>query len=218
VGWQTSADGSGELDWERATMTKVCTQASMSLDGYIAGPAETGFEHLFQWLGNGDVVMPTTHPEMTMRLSPVSADHMRGMLDTIGALVVGRRLFDVTEGWGGSHPLGKPVVVLTHTVPDGWPREDAPFTFVTDGLDSAIAQAAALAGDKAVGVNGGTLARQCLNAGILDEIWVDLVPVLLGGGTAFFDELTSAPVELEGPISAVQGIHVTHLRYRVKYG
>jgi dihydrofolate reductase len=197
-------------------MTKVYTGASMSLDGYISGPAETGFEHLFKWYGNGDVEVPTTKPEMTLRLSAVSADHFRSLIDNTGALVVGRRLFDYTGGWDGNHPMGAPVVVVTHSVPEGWPREDAPFTFVTDGIESAIEKAKALAGDKVVGVNGGTIARQCLNAGLLDEIWVDLVPVLLGGGTPFFDELKGAPVELEGPVSVVEGIDVTHLRYRVR--
>ena len=197
-------------------MTKVYTGASMSLDGYIAGPAETGFEHLFKWYGNGDVEVPTTHPEMTLRMTAVSAEHLRNVTDMTGALVVGRKLFDSTDAWGGNHPMGKPVVVLTHSVPEGWPREDAPFTFATDGIEQAIEQAKALAGDKVVGVNGGTIASQCLDAGLLDEIWVDLVPVLLGGGTRFFDQLKGAPFELEGPISVVEGRDVTHLRYRVR--
>jgi dihydrofolate reductase len=198
-------------------MTKVYTGASMSLDGYISGPAETGFEHLFKWYGNGDVEVPTAQPEMTMRMSAVSADHFRTIIDNTGALVVGRKLFDATGGWGGNHPMGRPVVVVTHSVPQGWPREDAPFSFVTDGIEAAIDKAKALAGDKVVGVNGGTIASQCLDAGLLDEIWVDLVPVLLGGGTPFFDRLKTAPVELEGPTSVVEGTDVTHLRYRVRY-
>jgi dihydrofolate reductase len=198
-------------------MTKVYTGASMSLDGYISGPGETGFEHLFKWYGNGDVVVPTTHPEMTLRMTAASAEHFRGIIDNTGALVVGRKLFDSTGAWGGNHPMGRPVVVVTHNVPEGWPREGAPFTFVTDGIESAIEQAKALAGDKAVGVNGGTIASQCLDAGLLDEIWVDLVPVLLGGGIPFFDRLKDAPVELEGPVSVIDGTDVTHLRYRVRY-
>jgi dihydrofolate reductase len=196
-------------------MTKVFTGASMSLDGYISGPAETGFEHLFKWYGNGDVEVPTSKPEMTPRMSAASAQHFRSLIDMTGALVVGRRLFDHTGGWDGNHPIGAPVVVVTHSVPEGWPREDAPFTFVTDGIESAIEQAKALAGDKVVGVNGGTIARQCLDAGLLDEVWIDLVPVLLGAGTPFFEQLKSAPVELEGPLSVVEGVDVTHLRYRV---
>ena len=103
-------------------MSKVFTGASMSLDGYIAGPNETGFEHLFKWYGNGDVEVPTTHPEMTFRLTPENAEHIRTIDEMTGALVVGRKLFDSTGGWGGEHPLGKPVVVVTHNVPEGWER------------------------------------------------------------------------------------------------
>ena len=196
-------------------MAKVYTGASMSLDGYIAGPEESGFEHLFQWYGNGDVEVPTTKPEMTMRMTPVSAAHFRGLIERTGALVVGRKLFDYTRGWDGNHPMGVPVVVLTHSVPDGWPREGAPFHFVTEGIEAAVAKAAELAGDKVVGVNGGTIARQCLDAGLLDEVWIDLVPVLLGDGTPFFEQLGTAPVALEGPVSVQEGKGVTHLRYRV---
>jgi dihydrofolate reductase len=198
-------------------MTKVYTGASVSLDGFIAGPGESGFEHLFKWMGNGDVVVPTTQPELTMRLTEENADHWRAVVDMTGALVVGRRLFDLTDGWGGNHPMGTPVVVVTHSVPEGWPRDDAPFSFATDGIEAAVEQAKTLAGDKVVGVNGGTIASQCLDAGLLDEIWVDLVPVLLGGGTPYFSELRRVPVELEGPISVREGKDVTHLRYRVRY-
>jgi dihydrofolate reductase len=198
------------------TMSKVFTGASMSLDGYIAGPNESGFEHLFKWYGNGDVAVPTADPDMTPQMTPASAEHFRRIRDMTGAIVVGRKLFDFTSGWGGNHPLGVPVVVLTHSVPDGWPREDAPFTFVSEGIERAVEVAKELAGDKVVGLNGGMIARQALDAGLLDEIWVDLIPVLLGAGTPFFSELAKAPVELEGPISNVQGTDVTHLRYRVK--
>lgn len=131
--------------------------------------------------------------------------------------MVGRKLLDFTGGWGGNHPVGVPVVVLTHRVPDDWPRGATPFTFVTDGIERAVEQARSLAGDKVVGVNGGTIASQCLEARLLDEVWVDLVPVLLGGGTPFFDQLSDVPVELEGPIAMQQGDHVTHLRYRIRY-
>lgn len=197
-------------------MSKVYTGATMSIDGYISGPDESGFDHLFQWYGTGDVEMPTTHDDLTFRLTPQSAAHVREMVDMTGVLVVGRHLFDVTSGWGGNHPLGLPVVVVTHSVPDGWPREGAPFTFVTEGIERAIEVAREIAGDKVVGVNGGQIARQCLEAGLLDEIWVDLAPVLLGGGRPFFDAVGGAPYALEGPVSVVQGDRVTHLRYRVR--
>jgi dihydrofolate reductase len=131
-----------------------------------------------------------------------------------GALVVGRRLFDVTQGWGGNHPFGVPVFVVTHQVPRDWPHSQAPFTFVTDGVESAVGRATEAAGGKDVGVAAGTMARQGLAAGLVDEIWVDLVPVLLGGGISFFDTLPSAPVLLGTP-RVIETKGVTHLRYRV---
>ncbi|MFE0020699.1 dihydrofolate reductase family protein [Amycolatopsis sp. NPDC059021] len=193
-------------------MTKVIAGASMSLDGFIAGPDETGFEHLFRWLGSGDVEVPTADPGHTLRMSAVDAEYLREQWDSTGAIVVGRRLFDFTRGWGGSHPIGRPVVVVTHRVPEGW--DDTPFTFVTDGVASAVERARALAGDGWVGVNGGTMARQCLEAGLLDTIGVDLVPVLLGKGVPLFGELANAPVRLGAP-QVVEGSGVTHLRYDV---
>ena len=196
-------------------MSTVYTGASVSLDGYIAGPGESGFEHLFKWMGNGEVEVRTTKPDLTLRLTPENAEHWRVVTEATGALVVGRKLFDFTNGWDGEHPMGKPVVVVTHEPPADWPR-NTPFTFVTDGIERAIEVAEELAGDKGVGVNGGSIASQTLDAGLLDEIWLDLVPVLLGGGTAFFDQLSRAPVELEGPLSVTEGLDVTHLRYRIK--
>jgi dihydrofolate reductase len=196
-------------------MNKVYTGASMSLDGYIAGPDETGFEHLFQWYGAGDVEVPTANPAMTFRLTRAGAEHMRDVLDLTGVLVVGRKLFDSTNGWGGRHPMDRKVVVVTHSVPDGWDQDGESFTFVTDGIEAAIAKAGEIAGDRGIGVNGGTIARQCLEAGLLDEIWVDLVPVLLGGGTPFFETVANAPIVLEGPYQVTEDIGVTHLRYRV---
>jgi dihydrofolate reductase len=198
-------------------MSNVYTGATMSLDGYIAGPDESGFDRLFQWYENGDVEWPTTHADMTFRMTQASVDHLSSYLSETGALVVGRHLFDITSGWRGNHPLGLPVVVLSHSdrVPDGWPA-DAPFTFVSEGIEAAVETAKEIAGGKNVGVNGGTIASQCLNAGLLDEVWIDLVPFLLGGGTPFFDGLTGAPVDLEGPLSITEGNAVTHLRYRVR--
>ncbi|OKK05855.1 deaminase [Streptomyces sp. CB03234] len=198
--------------------TKIYTGASMSLDGYISGPDETGFDKLFAWYDSGEVTVETTHPELTLHLTEVSATHWHRLVQETGALVVGRKLFDLTGGWGGNHPMGVPVVVVTHSVPDGWPREGAPFHFVTEGVEPAVALARRLAGDgKHVGVNGGTIAQQCLDAGLLDEVGIDLVPVLLGGGTPFFRDLKGAPYELEGPVSIAEGKGVTHLRYRVRY-
>ena len=195
------------------TMTTIYTGASVSLDGYISGPGESGFEHLFAWYGNGDVEMQLGG--MDVKLTEASARHLTDNIERTGALIVGRKLFDYTNGWRGRHPMGVPVVVLSHSVPEGWARDGAWFVF-RDTLESAVETADGLAGDKVVGVNGGTIASQCLDAGLLDEVWVDLVPVILGAGTPYFSSLGAAPHALEGPISITEGRGVTHLRYRVK--
>jgi dihydrofolate reductase len=199
-------------------MSKVYTTATVSLDGFISGPGESGFDHLFQWYGNGDVAVPTAQPDRTFHMSAASAELWHDMIGRTGACVVGRRLFDLTDGWGGNPPVGKPHFVVTHRALADWADRDTavPFTFVTDGIKSAIAQAKATAGDGWVSVAGGTMARQCVNAGLLDEIWLHLAPVLLGDGVRFLDALTDVPVELDGPTAVIEGNRVTHLRYTVR--
>ncbi len=197
-------------------MGKVTTGATMSLDGYIAGPGESGFDLLFQWYGNGDVETPTGNPQMTLRTSAASARHLAELRERLGVLLVGRHLYDMMDAWGGRHPMDLTTVVLTHRPPMDRPAEDANFVFVTGGIEAAVARAREIAGPRDVGVNGGQMARQCLAAGLLDEVHVDLVPVLLGGGTPFFAGLGTAPVALQGPLSVVEGTGVTHLRYAVR--
>ena len=199
-------------------MSKVFTGASMSLDGYVSGPDESGFEHLFKWYGAGDVEVPM--PDATAgvppsRVSQASADLMRREQASWGALVVGRHLYDLTNGWGGRHPLGVTTVVLTHRPPEDRPQADDNFVFVTDGIEAAVAKAKEIAGDRDVAVNGGQMAKQAVEAGLLDEIGIDLVPVLLGVGTKLIADPALPPMELEGPILVVPGAGVTHLRYRV---
>ena len=118
---------------------------------------------------------------------------------------------------GGIHPLDRPIVVVTHNVPVDWveAHPGAPFTFVTEGVEVAIERAREIAGDKDIGVNGGTIATQCLELGLLDEITLDLVPVVLGGGMPYLDHVKSAPVLLDGP-TITQGSRVTHLHYVVR--
>src|SRR5688572_21859386 len=123
-------------------MSKVMTGATMSLDGYIAGPNDTGFEYLFRWYNNGDVEIPNaTHPDLSVRTSAASAEHLRRLLESTGALVVGRHLYDLTNAWGGRHPMDVPVVVLTHNPPADRPLEDENFAFVTEGIEAAVAKA-----------------------------------------------------------------------------
>ena len=198
-------------------MPWVVAEMSMSLDGFVADPSdEVG--PLFDWYGNGEVETPSADPERwTFRTSEASARYLRDSLESIGALVAGRRLFDV-GGWGETgQPFGDiPVFVVTHAVPDGWPREDRPMiTFVTDGVESAVEQARAAAGDGWVGVGGANVAQQCLDLGLLDEVRINLVPVLLHEGIRYFGDLSSAPVTLEDP-EVIEGTRVTHLIYRVR--
>ena len=117
-------------------------------------------------------------------------------------------------GWGGNHAWG-PAFVLTHPIPAGWPRPDSTVHFVTDGIKSAVSQAKAAAGGKSVGVHGADIIQQCLNAGLLDEIHVDIAAVLLGSGVRLFDRLARTPAVLGNP-KVIPGAGVTHLRYPVR--
>ena len=113
--------------------------------------------------------------------------------------------------------VGGPAFVLTHQVPDGWPRPDSTVHFVTDGLESAVARATAAAAGKSVGVHGADTIQQCLNAGLLDELSIDIAAVLLGSGVRLFDRLTVTPALLGTP-TVIAGVGVTHLRYPVRRG
>lgn len=192
---------------------KVVTNVSMSLDGFIAG-ADEDFTRLFKWYNSGDTDFQFPDGRWTARVSQASAELLQEASRTTGALVAGRRLFDLTSGWGGNHPLNVPVFIVTHTVPQEWPYEGAPFMFVTDGLESAIEKARQAAGEKNVAIASASIARQCLTAGLLHEINIDLVPFLLGKGIPMFEYLGIEPVELENT-RVVAGTGVTHLQFRV---
>lgn len=192
-------------------MGKVIANMSMSLDGFIADPAD-GIDELFGWMGNGEVEVPTAVDWATFKMSPASAEYMRNALASAGALITGRHLFDITHGWGGTHPLGVPVFVVTHQPPADWPHTET-FTF-TDSLEQAVALAKEAAGDKNVLVASSKTAQQCLDLGLLDEISVDLVPVLLGSGVRWFENLAKSPVQLGDP-TVIEGTRVTHLSYPV---
>ncbi|HEX5239781.1 MAG TPA: dihydrofolate reductase family protein [Candidatus Limnocylindrales bacterium] len=198
-------------------MGKVTTSASVSLDGFIAGPGETGFEHLFAWYEAGEVEYPSQLEGVRFSLTPADHAYLTAAVERIGVFVVGRRLFDLTDGWTGRHPLDKPVVVVTHALPTDWvaTHPGAPFTFVTDGVAEAIEVARGIAGDRDIGLNAGSILSQALELGLVDEIVLDLAPVLLGGGTRFFDALTSGPILLDGP-EITPGERITHLRYTVR--
>jgi dihydrofolate reductase len=194
-------------------MSTVVANMSMSLDGFIEGPGgDVGA--LFAWCGAGAEVTRAPGGGPEFRTSSASAELLREAWAGLGALVCGRRLFDLTHGWGGRHPVDVPVFVVTHRPPGHWDHPEAPFTFVLDGVASAVDQARAAAGARAVAVASADVARQCLELGLLDAIAVDLVPVLLGGGRPWFAHLPGV-VALEDPV-VTPGEGVTHLRYRVR--
>jgi dihydrofolate reductase len=194
-------------------MATVVADMSVSLDGFIAGPDDR-IDEVFAWMSSGEVevplpvktVMPAFHTD------EASAEELRTTLDSLGAVVTGRRTFDLAGGWSGAHPMGASVWVVTHDPPEGY--KDAPINFVTDGVENAVEQAREAAGDGIVGVAGASIVRQGLNAGVLDAVRLSVAPVLLGDGIRFFDGLENAPIVLKAP-RVVEGEQVTHLYYEV---
>lgn len=195
-------------------MSTIIADMAMSLDGYIADP-EDRIDRLIGWYFSGDVEVPTANPDVSFRPPKASAEVITGAVRSVGAIIGGRRYFDLAEGWGGTHPMGVPVFILSHRPPpDGWP-EDGPIKFVSDGLESAVEQARAAAGDKAIAIATPSVIWQCAEAGLLDSININLVPVVLGEGIQFAGSLEGGPVELEDP-DVVPSTGVTHLTYRVR--
>ncbi len=202
-------------------MGKVIFENSVSLDGFVAGPNDgpenglgDGGQALFAWYNSGDVAFPLPGTDMVFKISRASAELLQEEWGKLGAMVAGRRMFDIAGAWGGNPPGGGPCFIMTHHPPQEWVYEGSPFTFVTDGIESAIRQAKQAAGDRDVALSSASIMQQGLKAGLLDEIQLDLAPVLLGGGVRLFDNLGAVPVELE-IMRVIEGVGVTHLKYRV---
>jgi dihydrofolate reductase len=198
-------------------MSDVIIEMSMSLDGYISGPNDSdvnpigdGGERLHTWMFGGDGDGPGEG------LTGADKEIMDELRSETGAMISGRRLYDITHGWNGSHPFGGiPVFVVTRNVPDEIPSGSTPFTFVTDGIASAVGQAREVADSKNVYVIGGaSIDQQLLAAGLADELRIDVVPILLGGGIRLFADLGPQQIKLERT-SVVESPLVTHLRFRV---
>jgi dihydrofolate reductase len=192
-------------------MATVISNLAMSIDGFVAYPDDSVGE-LFDWYFDGPVEVET-HGGLVMRMNERSAAVFREALETVGAFLVGRRIYDHTNGWNGKPPADAPMVVLTHDPPDDWPRDGVPITFATT-VEDAVAEAKALAGDKVVSVAGAAAARACLDAGLLDEVYINLVPVAIGSGVPFLAGIAGT-VRFEDP-EVIEAPGVTHLRYRVR--
>jgi dihydrofolate reductase len=213
-------------------VTKVVVDISMSVDGFVAGPNPSlehplgvGGELLHEWA----FVLASFRERHGLSGGERSADDevVAESLATTGPVVMGRRMFSGGEGpweedpnadgwWGDDPPFHAPVFVVTNHARESVPKEGGTtFTFVTEGVEAAVEQAGAAAGDRDVLVAGGAMAvQQALKAGLLDEMQIHLVPVLLGGGTRLFDQLEGADLRLEGT-RVIDSPAVTHLRYRV---
>jgi len=203
-------------------MGKVTTGFSMSLDGFVAGPNDgpdnslgDGGDRLFKWYFSGDATHEIPSGNRTFRMSKDGADMIQEASQSAGVLVTARRTFDIAQAWGGKHPMNVPIVVMTHEVPQEWVgKPGSPFTFVTEGVDSAIEKARQIAGDKTVVVGAPSVVQQCLKAGLMDEIHIDLIPTLLFNGVRLFDHLGIQPMDLE--ITEVDAAaEVVHLTFRV---
>ena len=191
-------------------MGLVTTAHSVSLDGFIADTNHRS-EQLHRWLRAGDT---PSRLNPVFKMSPESALFFDEGVGRCGAVISGRRTYEVTNAWGGNGPMGpRPLFVVTHLPPDSVPQGPVPYTFVTDGITSAVEQARRAAGEQDVVLMGASMVQQCLEAGLLDEIIINLVPVLLGGGVRLFSEGTRGyEFAIDNVIPATG---VTHLTYRV---
>ncbi|MEU8803885.1 dihydrofolate reductase family protein [Spirillospora sp. NPDC048819] len=191
-------------------MGKVVMYSTVSVDGFIADDDDQ-VGPLFDWMSSGDVPLDETG---AVKVSQASYDHTRQYWDQIGVTLVGRHVFDMTDGWGGTPPGGiDHVVVVSHrSKPEGW-KPEAPFHFV-DGVETAMAKAQELAGDRTVEVAAGDVGGQVLAAGLVDEVAMDVAPVVFGSGKRYFGSVNAQHL-LEDPDVVIQGNRVLHLRYRI---
>ncbi|PSJ63924.1 dihydrofolate reductase family protein [Pseudaminobacter soli (ex Li et al. 2025)] len=190
-------------------MGRVVMAFSMSLDGFVAGPGVSveqpmgeGGERLHEWLFN-ESPDRGVDPEMARELS-----------DSVGAVVLGRRTFEVGLGPWEDTPYPVPCFVLAHERHENLAMPSGTFTFVNDGIEIALGKAQAVAGERDVILMGADTAQQYLRAGLVDEIYIQLVPLVLGSGTRLFENLGTEPIELE-MTRAVKSPFVTHMRFRV---
>ncbi|WP_327588047.1 dihydrofolate reductase family protein [Nonomuraea sp. NBC_00507] len=191
-------------------MSKVVMHNVVSVDGFIADPQDQ-VGPLFDWYSNGDVALDEAG---RAKVSRVSAEYVKPMWAGIGSMVIGRHLFDMTNGWEGKPPAGEHVVVVSRRPkPDGW-HPEASYHFVDD-VAEAIAKAKDLAGERTVAVAAGAAGGQAFALGLVDEVAMDVVPVVLGSGKRYFGSVDAQHL-LEDPHVVVQGDRVLHLLYRVR--
>jgi dihydrofolate reductase len=201
-------------------MAKVAFDITTSLDGFVAGPNDgpehplgEGGEKLHEWV-YGLASWREPHG-LEGGETGRDSDVLEEAMGNLGAVILGRRMFDLAQGWGEEPPFHAPVFVLTHEAREPLAKKGGTtFTFVNDGIESALLQAQAAAGGKDVGIAGGAnTIQQYLSAGLVDEFQIHVAPLLLGGGVRLFDQ---APADLELEATRVlESPRVTHLKFRV---
>jgi dihydrofolate reductase len=194
----------------------------VSVDGFIADKNDD-VGPLHEWYfsgdtpiteGGGDQAYDHSGAGSRFKVSSASAEYVRRMWEAIGVIVMGRHLFDLVNGWEGQPPAGDHVVVVSHRPkPKGW-HPEASYHFVDD-VTAAVAKAQDLAGDRTVAVNAGEVGSQILAAGLVDEVAMDVVPVVFGSGKRYFGSIEGQHL-LEDPHVVIQGDRVLHLRYKVR--
>jgi dihydrofolate reductase len=193
--------------------------AVASLDGYIAG-ADDDVGPLFDWYFNGEEPIAADddvefHGGTPFRVSAASADYVRELWAHQGVIVLGRHLFDITDGWKGHPPASEHAVVVSHRPkPEGW-HPEASYDFVAS-VEDGVARAKELAGDWDIGICAGDVGGQALALGLVDYVAIDVVPVVFGGGKPYFGAFADGPAMLEDPDIVIQGDRVLHLRYPVR--
>ncbi|MFI7384436.1 dihydrofolate reductase family protein [Streptomyces sp. NPDC049813] len=192
-------------------MSPVLMHAVVSVDGYIAD-AEDQVGPLFDWYGNGDTPLGDGGG---LRISKASADYTQPVWDSLGVTIMGRRLFDLTNGWEAQPPAGEHVVVVSHRPrPADWHPEADHYHFATD-VPGAVARAKELAGDRSVAITAGDIGGQAFALGLVDIVAMDVVPVVFGSGRRYFGAADGQRL-LEDPHVVIQGDRVLHLQYRVR--
>ncbi|WP_054707920.1 dihydrofolate reductase family protein [Bacillus sp. JCM 19041] len=200
-------------------MSKVILNISMSLDGFITGtndspelPLGNNGDTLQAWMFSGKI---TSKTNSFFKLSDVDKEVFDRAAKKTGAMIVGKRTYDIVNGWGGSHPLEHvPVFVLTHQIPNNPPRGKTPFTFITDGVEQAVKEAKQVAGAKDVSVGTANVAQQCIELGLLDGLDLHIAPILLGNGIRLFDHIGQGSVALEST-EVIDGTGVIHVKYDI---
>ncbi len=200
-------------------MAKVVIDLSISLDGYIAGPGDSrefplggrGGEHIFDWYFEDEKPYENTMFKPKGNNRKIVAE----MYKKAGAMLTGRKTYEIANGWNGTHPVnGIPIIILTHNPPKDVPKGKSTILFVTDGIISAVSKAKELAKERYVGIGSASVAQQALRAGLVDEIYLHIAPILIGDGVKLFENIGDEAIQLR-KMGSIDAEGMIHSRYEI---